>query len=398
MNGHSAPPPVDKSYILSLRHELHQHPELGFDLPNTLSLVRRELQKLEIPFTEQLGRSSIVACLNGGCKTRTVGLRADMDALPIQEKTGLPYASRTPGKMHACGHDAHTAMLLGTAKALKAVEQELPCRVLLVFQACEEGEESGAKLLVEDGLMDKMDLILGLHVENLLDSGTVGICPGVSMAASHPIHIEFFGKSAHATLPQSGVNALAMAVETYNGINALLATRTNPFDRYVCSVGMLRAGSTDNVIPDYAEMKISLRTFDEATEAFLVSGIRDAAEHAARSRGGTIAFHENAKALVVRNDPAVTKAVLASAAKVVGAAHIVPMPQKLSSEDFSFYLSRKPGAFLRLGTRNEKKGCVTLPHNNDFLIDEDALELGSRIFVQFVLDCGCPSFASLFQD
>ena len=143
MNGHSAPPPVDKSYILSLRHELHQHPELGFDLPNTLSLVRRELQKLEIPFTEQLGRSSIVACLNGGCKTRTVGLRADMDALPIQEKTGLPYASRTPGKMHACGHDAHTAMLLGTAKALKAVEQELPCRVLLVFQACEEGEESG---------------------------------------------------------------------------------------------------------------------------------------------------------------------------------------------------------------------------------------------------------------
>lgn len=377
---------VDKDYILSLRHELHMYPELAFDLPKTLALIRRELEALQIPYTEQYGESSIVAFLNPECNGFTIGLRADTDALPLTEKTDLPYASKTPGIMHACGHDAHTAMLLGTAKALKAVEAELTCRVMLIFQACEEGELSGAKLMVRDGVMDHVDMIVGMHIENWLETGTVGICPGVSMAASHPLRIEFFGKTAHATLPQSGKDALAMAVETYNGINAMKATQMNPFDKYICTVGMLAAGTTDNVIPDYAEMKISLRTYDSKVETFIVDNIRTLAENAAARRGGSIVFHEETKALPLVNDPEVSQRVLASAAKVVREKNIVTMPQKLSSEDFSFYVSRKPGAFLRLGTRNEEKGCVTLPHNNDFMLDEDALEIGSRIFTQFVLD------------
>lgn len=382
----SLPVTIDKDYILSLRHELHMYPELAFDLPKTTALIRRELESLGIPYTEQYGKSSIVGFLNPDCKGHSVALRADTDALPLTEKTDLPYASRYPEKMHACGHDAHTAMLLGAAKALKSVENMLPCRVVLIFQACEEGDQSGAKLMVEDGVTELFDEIVGMHIENWLEVGSVGICPGVSMAASHPIYIEFFGKSAHATLPHSGVNALAMAVETYNGIHALQATRTNPFSRYVCSVGMLRAGVTDNVIPDYAEMMISLRTYDKETEQFFVDNIRRIAENAATVRGGTIAFRDEEKALPLTNDRDVSARVLKAAAKVVGDAQIVTMPQKLSSEDFSFYLSKRPGAFLRLGTRNAAKGCTTLPHNNDFLLDEDALELGSRIFVQFILD------------
>ncbi|MBQ2756917.1 MAG: amidohydrolase [Clostridia bacterium] len=382
----SLPVTIDKDYILSLRHELHMYPELAFDLPKTTALIRRELESLGIPYTEQYGKSSIVGFLNPDCKGHSVALRADTDALPLTEKTDLPYASRYPEKMHACGHDAHTAMLLGAAKALKSVESMLPCRVVLIFQACEEGDQSGAKLMVEDGVTELFDEIVGMHIENWLEVGSVGICPGVSMAASHPIYIEFFGKSAHATLPHSGANALAMAVETYNGINALQATRTNPFSRYVCSVGMLRAGVTDNVIPDYAKMMISLRTYDKETEQFFVDNIRRIAENAATVRGGTIAFRDEEKALPLTNDQDVSARVLKAAAKVVGDAQIVTMPQKLSSEDFSFYLSKRPGAFLRLGTRNAAKGCTTLPHNNDFLLDEDALELGSRIFVQFILD------------
>lgn len=377
---------VDHEYILKIRRELHMFPEVAFDLPRTLALIRRELDAMGIPYTERYGKSSIVAFINPDCKGFSIGFRADTDALPLTEKTDLPYASQHPGKMHACGHDAHTAMLLGTAKALKAMEAELECRVVLIFQACEEGEFSGAKLMVEDGVMDLVDVIVGMHVENWLEAGTVGICPGVAMAASHPMRIEFFGRSAHATLPHTGADALAMAVETYNGIMAMKATQMDPFAKYVCSVGQLTGGTTVNVIADYAQMKISLRTYDQKTESFIVENIRRVAEAAASRRGGTIAFHENAKALPLVNDPAVSKQVLASAAKVVGDDKIVTMPIKLSSEDFSFYVSRKPGTFLRLGTRNAAKGCVTLPHNNDFLLDEDALEYGSRIFVRFVLD------------
>jgi len=377
---------VDKEYILSLRRELHMYPELEFELPKTLALIRRELETLDIPYTEAYGKSSIVAFLNPECKGFSIALRADTDALPLTEKTGLPYASRHPGIMHACGHDAHTAMLLGTAKALKSVEKELRCKVVLIFQACEEGELSGAKLLVRDGIADLADMFLGIHIENWLDVGTVGICPGVSMAASHPLHIEFFGKAAHASLPQSGVDTLAMAVETYNGIMNMKATQMNPFEQYICSVGMLSAGSTDNVIPEYAQIKVSLRTYDTAVEQFIVENIRTLAENAAKRRGGRIAFHEDTKALPLVNHQAVSDRVLASAGKILGEDKIVTMPRKLSSEDFSFYAAEKPSAFLRLGTRNPEKGCVTLPHNNDFMLDEDALETGSRIFVRFVLD------------
>ena len=377
---------VDEDYILSLRRELHMYPELEFELPKTLALIRRELDAMGIPYTEEYGKSSIVAFINPECKGFSIALRADTDALPLTEKTGLPYASKHPGIMHACGHDAHTAMLLGTAKVLKSVEQELECKVVLVFQACEEGEFSGAKLLVRDGIADLADIFIGMHIENWLEAGTVGICPGVCMAASHPLRIEFFGKSAHASLPQSGVDALAMGVETYNGIMGMKATQMNPFEQYICSVGMLSAGSTDNVIPDYAEMKISLRTYDTAVEKFIVDNIRTLAENAAARRGGTVNFHEDTKALPLVNHPELSKKVLASAAKIVGEENVVTMPKKLSSEDFSFYAAEKPSAFLRLGTRNAAKGCVTLPHNNDFMLDEDALPTGSRTFVQFVLD------------
>lgn len=377
---------IDGSYILAIRRELHTYPELAFDLPETLALIRRELDSMGIPYTEKYGKSSIVAFINPDCTDFSIGLRADTDALPLTEKTGLPFASQHPGIMHACGHDAHTAMLLGAAKALKAMEKNLSCKVVLLFQACEEGELSGAKLMVHDGVMNLVDVIVGMHIENWLETGTVGICPGVSMAASHPLRIEFFGKTAHATLPQSGVDALSMAVETYNGIATMKATQMNPFDKYVCTVGMLAAGSTDNVIPDYAEMKISLRTFDAKVESFIVENIRTIAENAAARRGGSIVFHEDTKALPLCNDPLVSQQVLASASKIVGQENIVTMPEKLSSEDFSFYVSQKPGAFLRLGTRNAEKGCITLPHNNDFMLDEDALPLGSQIFVQFVLD------------
>ena len=376
---------VDQDYVVALRREIHEYPEIGFDCPKTLAVVRRELDKLNIPYTEELGKSAIVAALRPDKAHYSIGIRADMDALPLQEKTGLPYSSKLDGQMHACGHDAHTAMLLGTAKALKSVEDALDCRVLLVFQPYEEGTQ-GAKALVADGLMDHIDVIIGLHVENWLEVGTIGVCPGESMAASTPITVEFFGKTAHATLPHTGKDALAMAVSAYNNIQLMLAREMDPFKKWVCSVGQLTAGTTHNVISDHATMKLSLRTYEVALNNYIEGRIEQICAQAAESFGGTYTYKGGMSAYPLYNDPELSKEVLASAAKVVGQENIVTMPSKMSSEDFSWYLTKKPGVFIRLGTRNAEKGCVTLPHNNDFLIDEDAFQLGCKTCVQFVFD------------
>ncbi len=288
--------------------------------------------------------------------------------------------------MHACGHDAHTAMLLGTAKALKAMESEIACRVMLVFQPSEEGVRSGAKELVAGGLMDEIDVIFGLHIENWLDVGTVGICKGASMASSRSFRIDFRGKTAHATLPQSGIDALACAVRAYTDIQFMLSRETDPFAKYVCSVGKLCGGTTQNVVADHAYMLGTIRTYDMDVDAFLIRRITEIAESVAKDVGATAEIETSLKAYVVYNNPYVSDLVLESAAKVIGKENLVAMRAKMSSEDFSQYLTKKPGVFMRLGTRNAEKGCTTLPHNNDFLIDEDAFPIGTDVCVQFVLD------------
>ena len=377
---------ADKEYILKLRHELHEYPEIGFDLPKTISVVKRELDFLGIPYTEQYGESSVVATLGKKKDAFTIGIRADMDALLIQEKTDLPFRSKVDGKMHACGHDAHTAMLLGTAKALKEREETLACRVMLIFQPSEEGIRSGAEALVKGGLMEEIDVIVGMHVENWLESGSIGVCKGSSMASSRNLRIDFYGATAHATLPHTGVDALAAAVRTYNDIQYVLGREINPFDEYVCSVGKLEGGTTQNVVADHAYMLGTIRTFDMKLDEFLIQRIRKLAENNAAEIGAKAVVDSQLKAFVVYNNPYLSDRVLASAEKVVGKDRLVHMPKKLSSEDFSQYLTKKSGVFIRLGTRNEAKGCTTLPHNNDFLIDEDAFPIGTDTCVQFVLD------------
>lgn len=377
---------ADESYIISLRREIHEYPEVGFDLPKTIAVVKRELDSLGIAYTEAYGESSVVATINPDKKHFTIGIRADMDALLIDEKVDLPYRSKIEGQMHACGHDAHTAMLLGTAKALKQMENQISCRVMLVFQPSEEGVRSGAAELVKGGLMDEIDVIIGLHIENWLPSGCLGICKGSSMASSRNFRLDFYGSTAHASLPQSGVDALATAIRTYNNMQYMLSREINPFSKYICSVGKLSGGTTQNVVADHAYMLGTIRTFDMELDAFLIRRIEEIANNAAAEVGAKAVLDTSLQAHVLYNNPYISELVLASGEKVVGADRIVRMPEKLSSEDFSHYLTKKPGVYLRLGTRNEEKGCVTLPHNNDFLIDESAFVVGSDACVQFVLD------------
>ena len=375
---------ADKDYIISLRHEIHEYPEIGFDLPKTIAVVKRELESLGIEYTEKFGESSVVGIINPDKKHFTIGIRADMDALLIEEKTDLPFKSKIKGQMHACGHDAHTAMLLGTAKALKAMEDKIACRVMLVFQPSEEGIRSGAEELVNGGLMDEIDVIVGLHIENWLESGKIGVCAGASMASSRNFRIDFHGRTAHASLPQSGADALAAAIRTYNNIQYMLTREINPFSKFICSVGKLEGGTTQNVVADHAYMLGTIRTFDMELDSFLIRRIEEIAKNTSGETGVEAVLDTSLKAFVVYNNPYISELVLESAKKV--SSGIQKMPEKLSSEDFSQYLTKKPGVFIRLGTRNEEKGCVTLPHNNDFLIDEDAFPIGTDTCVQFVLD------------
>ena len=377
---------ADQEYILNMRRKIHEYPEVGFELPKTIALVKSELENLGIEYTESYGESSVVGIINPDKKHFTIGIRADMDALLIDEKTDVPFKSKIPGQMHACGHDAHTAMLLGTAKALKAMEDKLACRVMLVFQPSEEGMRSGAEALVLGGVMDEIDVIIGVHIENWLNSGTVGVCKGSSMASSRNFRVDFYGRTAHATLPHSGTDALATAIRAYNNIQFMLSREINPFAKFVCSVGKLSGGTSQNIIADHAYMLGTIRTFDMEVDSFIIRRIEEIANSAAAEIGATAKVETDLKCFVVYNNPYISDLVLSSAAKVVGEDNIVNMPEKLSSEDFSQYLTKKPGVFIRLGTRNEAKGCTTLPHNNDFMIDEDAFEKGTDTCVQFVLD------------
>ena len=377
---------ADKDYIINLRREIHKYPEIGFDLPKTIAVVKRELEKLNVPYSEKYGESSVVGFINPNKKGFTIGIRADMDALPIEEKVDIPFKSTIKGQMHACGHDAHTAMLLGTAKALKEMEDKIDCRVLLIFQPSEEGVRSGAKELVDGGLMDEVDVIVGLHVENWLPSGTIGVCSGSSMASSRNFKVSFYGATAHASLPQSGVDALSAIIKTYNDIHLSLSREVNPFEQYVFSVGKLEGGTTQNVVADYAYMVGTIRTFNNELDDYIIKKLEKIANLVASETGARAEVETSLQATVLYNNPYLSSLALKSAEKIVTEKGIVKMNKKLSSEDFSHYVSKKPGVFMRLGTKNEEKGCVTLPHNNDFLIDEDAFETGTNLCVQFVLD------------
>lgn len=378
--------PDDKQYVIDRYRELHQYPELSFDLPRTLALVRRELDAMGIPYSEACGESSIVAVLNGDCRSHTIGIRADMDALPVEEKTDLPFKSKIPGQMHACGHDSHTAGLLGVARLLKRAESALKCRVKLLFQPSEECSRSGAEEMVQHGALDDVDEVIGLHVEVPLPAGDLGFISGPAMAACEPYTIEFFGKSAHATLPQKACDALAMAVKAYNDIYLMKCRELNPFSEHVLSISSIQAGQVHNVIADYAKMLISFRYFDDETHELIDRRIRQICENAAEELGGSVKITGEVSCGALVNDPDVTERLRAAATKVVGREHVKDFAKKLSSEDFANFARIRPAAFMRLGIGDSAKGIEHVPHTSLFRANEDCILTGSKVLAQFALD------------
>ena len=376
---------IDKDYVIKLRREIHMYPEIDFDLPKTVALVKRELDSMGIPYTEEYGKGSVVGYINPDKKGFTIGLRADMDALKIEEKTNLPYSSKHEGLMHACGHDAHTAMLLGAAKALKEIEGELNCRVKLLFQPSEEGIKSGAIMMVENGALDDVDIVSGLHV-SLIETGKIGICPGAFMASSRHFKIEIFGKSAHAIAPHNGRDAIEAAFRMYNTIQLIISREVPPLEPCLCSINKIEAGTAQNIVADHAVMLGTMRTFNMKLSELMFDKINKAAKSLSEEMGITIEVTGPVKSVCTYNNPYISELMHASAAKIVGEENIIKPAQRLGSEDFSRMAEKRPGVFFVLGVRNDEKGINKVAHNGEFDLDEDALETGSKVFVQFVVD------------
>ncbi len=371
-------------YAIDLRRRLHQYPEIGFDLPRTLALVRAELDAMGISYTEEFGKSSIVATINEEKGHFTIGIRADMDALPIQEKNKVPYKSKLAGQMHACGHDAHTAILLDTARRLAEVKDEISCRVKFLFQSAEEYPPSGAKLMAEDGVMDDIDCAIALHCEPWVHVGHVNMCAGPQNAVSNGFELEFFGKSAHVVNQQAGVDAITMAVKAYTAMEMAVAKEVPVKNPCIFNVGTIHGGESNNSICDHVKMYATLRTWDASLDAKMTRRIKEICTAVAKESGGRFKYTQKKYYPILVNDARMTERMHDAAAQVIGEKNIGLHGRGLGGEDFAYFAERKPSCMFRLGVRNDAKGCNHLLHQDNFDLDEDALEIGAAIFVQFV--------------
>ncbi|MBR2293500.1 MAG: amidohydrolase [Clostridia bacterium] len=376
------------AYAVRIRRELHQYPEIGFDLPRTLALLRRELDAIGVPYTEEYGKSSIVATVNPEKSHFTVGIRADIDALPIHEKNEVEYCSRIDGQMHACGHDAHTAIALATLKEIYEERDSFDFRIKFLFQSAEEYAPSGAKLMAEDGVMDDIDCIVALHCDTGFSAGTIAITPYEQNAISDGFVLGFFGKSAHAGNQERGIDAIQMAVQAYTAIELMIAKEIAVKERVIFNAGTIQGGTANNIIAEQCSMYCTLRTWNEELAGKIIDKIKRIGESLASIAGGSFSFEPRKHYPIVYNDPILTERVRIAAAAVVGEEQVKNNRRAMGGEDFAYFAQRKSGCMFRLGVRNEKRGIVNGPHTDRFDLDEDALEIGVKIFKQFLADCG----------
>ena len=374
------------NYLLDTFHKLHMYPEIGFELPRTVAFVKQQLDDMGIESTDRYGKCSLVAQIGNKADVPTLAIRADMDALPVQEQTELPYKSKIDGAMHACGHDSHTAILLTVAKILKASECDLPCNVRLLFQPSEEGAVSGAKMMAENGCLEGVDAVICIHCEEALPSGSIGYQKGECMAACVPLCLKFHGITSHATIPEAGVDAIAMAVESYGALKAMVEEEAAGRP-YIWSVGVFQGGEVHNVISDLCTQYISFRFYDEEFAQRVHKRTVEITEEIAARFGGSVEVEWNMSCPPVNNDPALV-AHLLKVADMLPGVDVIEMPAKRSSEDFSWFAAQRPGMLFRYGIHNAEKGCTAAAHRPDFVVDEDVMQIAVLTFVNYAMTFG----------
>jgi amidohydrolase len=367
--------------VVACRRWLHQHPELAFEEYETANRVKQELTAIGIPFRDQIAKTGVVGTITGGKPGPVIALRADMDALPILETNTHDFVSTRPGKMHACGHDAHTSSLLGTARLLWAVRQHLPGTVQLIFQPSEERNPGGASVMVKEGVLRNPQVghILGQHVMPLIPTGKVGIRPGKYMASSDEIFITIHGKGGHGAQPHTTVDPVGIAAQLITALQQVVSRRADPRIPSVLTIGKVLADGATNIIPQAVHMEGTFRTFDEGWRTQAHTIIRDLAHGLVEGMGARLELTIERGYPVLFNDEALTARSRAHLVSYVGADNVMDLDLWMASEDFAFYTHEIPGCFYRLGTRNEARGIVHGLHTPQFDVDEDALQLSTGL-------------------
>lgn len=372
--------------IVAWRRHLHRYPELGFQEEKTTAFIQQQLTAWGIDYEAGLAKTGIVATIQGLPGDHTLGIRADMDGLPVQEENEVDYCSQHPGKMHACGHDGHTAIALGTAYYLHQYRHSFRGTVKIIFQPAEEGP-GGAKPMLEAGLLEKhpLDGILGLHLWNNLPLGTVGVRTGPLMAAVELFDCEILGKGGHGAMPEQTVDAVVVGAQVVNALQTIVARNINPLDSAVVTVGEFKAGSTRNVIADRAQLRGTIRYFNPQVESVIGDRLETLIKGVCDGHGAQYRLNHWRLYPPVINDRALAELVRAIALEVVETElGVVPECQTMGGEDFSFFQEQVPGCYFFLGAANAEKGLAFPHHHPRFNFDETALPVGVEMFARAV--------------
>jgi len=373
-----------EDYIINFRRNLHENPELSRQEFKTQEKIMKELEKLGIPY-KKAGNTSLIATLKGGKSGKTVALRGDIDALPIEEESGVEFTSKNLGVMHACGHDAHASMLLGSARILSEMKDEIHGEVRFFFQEAEE-MFTGAQLIIKALGMDGVDGCFGIHNNPLLSTGYMDSTPGFRMAGCDTIYVKFEGVSGHASNPHLSKDTIHPACIFVTDLQGIVTKNIDVQKPIVLSVGKFVGGTKANIIGKYTEIDISMRYFDKEVRKTVHEAIKRHAKAIADAYLIKVDVTIEESALSLHNDDKMSRIAQKSCSSVFGENKLVSLPIAMGSEDMSYYFQYAKGVNIWLGSGNKNKGCIYPLHNEKFKIDEDCLKYGTAIYAQFAID------------
>lgn len=378
----------NKEYITEIRRYFHMHPELSYQEHETTKKITEELESMGIPYEipEEEPKTGVIAWIEGNKPGRVVGLRADIDALNVTEQTEVEYKSQNEGKMHACGHDAHTAMLLGAAKILSSVKDEIEGKIYLIFQPAEE-VGSGAKYMMRQGTWyEEIENIYGAHIWSVLEAGKISVEAGERMAAADMFKIKIKGKSGHGSMPHETVDAVVVGSAVVQAIQQLVSRNYSPLDSVTVTIGSFHSGNRFNIIAGEAEMEGTNRYFSKEIADRIENDMRRVIKGVCDAYGADYELDYTYILGATINDEASSKIAEQAVEKVAGGEALQKMIKTTGGEDFSYYLKDKPGCFGFIGARNEAIGACYPHHNERFNVDEEVLANGAGVYAQYALD------------